>query len=207
MYHLLYLLDPYLFYKSSLPIPVVGVYILFRHLFCVYCVWLGCLSALPPPPPTPLAPVACCTQLACGQAFPLVSPAHPSLYSIRQGAENSPAIPPVADSWYFALYPRIARLFNAVSWIRNKYFYCFLLFLPKPYRNKNYGYAEQKHSLIILVNPFLITLQTTFDSCMPKKTCQSLTPKYQQFFILFWLELWTLLDADIQLLAQGTIFC
>ncbi len=48
----------------------------------------------------------------------------------RQGAENSPAIPPVADSWYFEICLRLlffANLYD-VSWIRIKYFYCLLFY-------------------------------------------------------------------------------
>jgi hypothetical protein len=81
----------------------------------------------PPPPPIPPASEAGCALLACGRAFPLVSIAHPSLYSIRQGAENSPAIPPVADSWYFAIrLCLLFRLFIRCILNHNKYFYCLL---------------------------------------------------------------------------------
>jgi len=71
--------------------------------------WFGCLSALPPLPPFPPAPEAGCDLLVRGRACPAVLTAQPTLFSYRQGAENSTAIPPVADL-QMPMYPLIDNM-------------------------------------------------------------------------------------------------
>ncbi len=94
---LISLLDPYHLSNCTCTYQLWDLSFFFAIVLCVLCV-VRLPVCSPPPPPIPPAPMACRTQLACGRAFPLVSLAHPSLCSIRRGAENSLAIPPVADS-------------------------------------------------------------------------------------------------------------